>query len=363
MTAVQLPLDLAQPLLQNLLVLVLNRIAHSSAAVLSIAKGEVLPLLVHLYLNVNKLGCTSFQTNKDQGRLESIYRDLASFSRYNRLRPHLNLYIHGVLLDLTRPFADYHFDRTLIVQHFRNRENGLAVQPCHSVSSTNFADVVTTYGFGRSDAAEAAANPLDAANERYARFHELYPCVQVVKLICPLGLHPIPDVFFYFLHTCKGLTELEIRSSVFSNAFYDRLITVPSCQTLRILTLFSLRGEVDKHIDFGFLTGFTFLRQFHTNRATRANMVQVVENGLTVGQEVRFSFSKHYLTVHVIRIWKISDDTYKLVVLEWKHNSSVYTEGSTQGSLTLPALLDYIQGAEADEFTRHWLDDLPVPEG
>ena len=214
--------------------------------------------------------------------LQSAYSYLTDLSEQKQLRPHLNVYLQGVRLDLTRPFADYHFDKSLIKQHTENRKSGLTVQPCYSVSSTNFADVPENY--------KLPENP-DEATQRYDRFHELYPNIQVVKLIGSLGQHPTADLFLDFLRTCKGLTGLVIESSELVDAdFYRKLASVESCRTLRTL---KIAVEVGAHVDLtkvlfeSCLPSFSFLRRFETNLTSLSQMLGLLgllHNALKNGQ-------------------------------------------------------------------------------
>ena len=274
--------------LQNLRTLVLNRIPAPSR-IRNIASGQSLPLLRHLYINVNTLRCTSFKVN-DNGRvlLENAYTYLTE-----QLRENLNVYIHGIRLDLTRPFADYHFNETLIEQHTWNRKSGLTVHPCYSVSSTNFADVLKNYKLSK--------NP-DEATQRYDRFHELYPNVQVVKLIGWLGQHRAADLFLDFLRTCRGLTGLVIESSELVDAdFYRKLASVESCRTLCTLKIATEDGA--HHVDQAkvlfenCLPSFSFLRRFETNLVTNANMLQLLGNALRDGQNFVLPLDEYLIDI------------------------------------------------------------------
>ena len=284
--------SLAQPYLQNLLVFELNRIP-TDLSIRSIASGEALPLLMHLYINVTTLRCTSFKAETEEVKsLQSIYRCLTELSEQKQLRPHLNVYIHGVRLDLTRPFEDYHFDKSLIKQHTENRKSGLTVQPCYSVSSTNFADVLENYPLPE--------NP-DEATQRYDRFHELYTNIHVVKLNGSVGQHPTADLFLDFLGTCNGLTGLVIESSELVDAtFYRKLANVESCRTLRTL---KIAVEDGAHVDQAkvlfesCLPSFSFLRRFETNLATYENMLQLLGNALREGQNFVLQLDEYLIDI------------------------------------------------------------------
>ena len=292
--------------LKNLLVLVLNQIPDLSLLA-KIAGGKWWFSLVHLYINAKKLECTSFKIDQLK-HLMLIYDRLAELSKQKQLGPHLNVYIHGVRLDLTRPFADYHFDKSLIKQHTENRKSGLTVQPCYSVSSTNFADVPENY--------KLPENP-DEATQRYDRFHELYPNVQVVKLIGSVGQHPTADLFLDFLRTCNGLTELEINSSKPVDVdFYRGLANVESCRsTLRILKIATGAHHVDltKVLLESCLPSFSFLRQFETNLATYENMLELLRHGLTDGKNFIFNFERELgFCPHFYDISRISVTHYQV---------------------------------------------------
>lgn len=304
----------------------LNGFANRSYLIHLLVDGKTLPLLLHLYINLEYLESTSFKADRDpNNELEEFYKTFKQRSESQLVRPHLSTYINGVRLDLTRPFDDYHFDQRLIVQHSRNLKNGLVVRPCLSVTSTNFADVNTTYPVVGSFVAAVA--PLDAATQRYARFHELYPCIQAVKLICPFGPGPSAAVFLDFLRTCRELTELEIHGSAFVNAFCSERTNVPSCQALRILTLFSVPGELNPHMKFQFLSEFTRLRRFHTNLATLTRMAKLVKKKLATGQEFRFRFSENdYELAFDIRK---TENTAGSSEYDLKFERKSLTEGST----------------------------------
>lgn len=308
-----IPVDLADPLLQKLRILVVNHIPTVEEFE-SIACDKVLPKLLCVHFNLAPLDSTSYEPGEEAGHLVSLYdvfeRLVANAKEYekseNANKPHapvirsdLNFYVQGVKLEWDKDYHFYKFDQALIRHRFTSElKQGLDVVPCNFVSSAEYADLFNTF----LDPAEGGTPEL------LRRFHQLYPCIRRVEFTAVAQDWQL-NGFLSFLDSCSCLTELKISQPVLiDDQFCRRLTELRSCRTLRLLELVANRFACGQQpLQLNFLSTFSDLCKFHSNLVTGLTLYEL-EAQMQLGCLYEFHFKNEGsdLSRCTIRIRKIS---------------------------------------------------------
>ena len=339
---------------QELRVLVCNRI-------LDLYQDDInfifaLPKLLQLYLNVNsRLASTSVSPADDEiAFLRSYYQHLVLISKENRIPPNLLIYIQGVQVDLTKPFAAYGFHQKLITHRFFNEiADGLDLQPFYSVFGVDLKDVFNL----RFELQKL--NRRVASTTIYQRFNQRYPFIQIVRWDCSDDRNQ-PDLteICCFLRNCSGLTELDLCGPAFFNDEFCKQLAseFPCCRTLRCLKLFSPFRTRRRPLNFRFLDKLKHVRVFQTNLASLAKEMFLQVKKMRTGQRYRFRFQTELGFYQDFDFQKIDESQHAALARRWSDHQQAYQELAHLKETSFERLYDLFVGGELKQYGQNcWI--------
>ena len=265
---------------KNLKVLECNKIRRFCWPVVKQFITGELGKLRKLHCNLDNFINTLYLPEPDEvDYLRSLFNDLAQTAtiKPDLISADLQIYLNGILINLTEPFSVYRFDlRVFEMQtHNMRRTNGTILSPCRSLATATYSTFQSL---------------LEAFNADFyfLTINKLYPNLRDLRIQQSPEKPAIQiDTLIRFLDTCPGWHTLEFDNTGFVTAFYNRLATIPSCRLLQVLTIFESSDYVH-NIDFEFVLKFRFLQNFETNAAPRELMLHLL------GQITRFMLLSFY---------------------------------------------------------------------
>lgn len=178
------------------------------------------------------------------------------------------IYFCGLKVDLSAPFTNLHFleSYSLFYAHYVSASN-LGGFQCWSITQCRYRLEVQ-----------------DLNRQQFLIWS--YPNIRAVSLYNPnFRLAIDEEEFLTFLQQLNSLVDLNLQKSAFTQSFFCRLSIAP-CTNLsnqrprnvadRLNTFVVLEFALKPIEDFSFLRRFEWLRCFHTDRATKEQMLQLV---------------------------------------------------------------------------------------
>lgn len=378
--------------LENLIV---EAVEYSNAdAIVQMAEPE---RLQELHCNLAKQNSTAFAPDQNQlAFLESLYDRLRelheqtkdehlTFLRDGQLtvaRHRCWVFFNYVLLKFDRPFADYHFEDTLIDLHYRNivqqchcpaecindhteYESFLGADtpkcpplvPCLAVSELNYMGLFDTY---------LKSLPTCKQEEEriffsIMKFMRLYTSIRVVVLDNG-GSQRRPDatLFLRVLGECfRGLTEVRILCPNFGVGFYEKLVDLESVnQTLDRLTIWEAYPYAPLIDIRAIVQRLPRLHRLSTNLASKQQMIESFEK-MPLSATYEFTFTLGAEPADSYRCEIRNSDNYEWLLIVKLVNGETANESKLIADrFPLDSLIRFFNKPQNTPITSHWQDAL-----
>ena len=311
-----------------------------------IVGGELLPQVRFLSSNLGKLKSTSQKPSSESlAKLKHLFEH---FEFKRNLRFHVN---HIRLTDPGKHpapgvlrYSDFVFENQLIFSQYHNfKTNRLKLVHCPTVESVDFRDVLSTfYGLRK---------PSIDPRYGFCQFALQYPNIRKVALNCSSLTEPVAtaQMLTDFLKECRGLTELDLRWTGFTNNdFYRHLPLIFSLRTLETLCLHEdpeVFAARNKQIDFdSYFASFLYLRRLHTTVMPKAKALGYLDK-MRIGSEFTFVYL-HVSLKDVLCRNKVSrfDRRVNNVEYEVYFEQQTFAESPRMENLKLTDTLDEAKG-------------------
>lgn len=315
---------------------------------LRIVFGQVLPQLQVLAVYSHNCVSTSDRLNLQQlTDLFDLYEKILTVLHSgDSIRSTLKFYLQGLRFDEKRSLVSCDFGLKQVQFYFKHRTDNL-LQPCSSVLTVNYSDALETFFSSRS-------------TKDSVQFFQLYPNLQAVILdrrsFAGRPLEHATNVapFVAFLRACNRLTKLELFYSNHGIGFHFELAQLASLATLTTLVLFEMPEKFREHVSFTlFLNRFPLLRNFHTNLATKQEILTIIQM-MPLNARFQFDFADRTAKSDYYSrcaIWRSSESVYEVIfgrgsIIEGFYR--YFVESSRHFFTSLNTLLDWFVRPDLD---------------
>lgn len=353
--------ELQQPFFQSLEVLVCNRYSHECLALIQkIAQGQLLPQLITLCCNIGSFDSASYAFNPtERDYVKKLYATLVNNHLASLIRTDLSIYIQGLHFDRNRPYERIGYHLKLVEFHFINirvnKKDETVVRFCPSVQIADYFDLLDTF-YGQLGQLPPNLNTLLM----------IYPNLRMVFLRGRQRKHStyLTNEFLNFLSRCPGLTGLELDHADFRENFYTSRLIPRALQRLASLVILEHPGQFRYNVNFQrlFQNQFEDLRMFHTNIATKPQMIQLLR---FMKPDAQFLFDfctserSEKLIYYRINIQLTGHREYHLIVqgVQDRKVSAVICQWTFR---SLDSLQSYLAEPKHESFSLHHWMDIPT---
>lgn len=327
-----------------------NRYRHAHLSVIqSIARGELLPRLEHLFCNHHQLKYTSEQLSQtERSPIRELHKCL--YALREKLKPGLQITIHGLKFIPTRHYNECGYHLKMIQYQFNHVREGLPIFACESVSSVEYLDALDTF-FG--------PEQHMIISNRLNKFHQLYLNLQHVlvenrtrRLV--ISVHRL----LAFLSGCKALTRLDLHWANLAVNFYIQLVRLPSLATLNSLVVLEEPGQFADVIVFQMLPDhFRHLQNFRSNVVPASTMLLLLGRMRTPCCFI-FDFWRPGQTIRRCTVWR-KGELYHLQA-QIENDAGDISEFHQETFPSYMTLVTYLLRDNPGFELYHWLDLVPV---